>query len=426
MEEVTKNIANLSEDVKSFAKENNAKMENLEKEITELKKENLDNARKISEISVKNVNPTDGSASIQSKYFSDMDEVLRGYAQGRTEIKGEFLENARNLARIYARKSNLGSEQREEKFVSDCFLDVKGSAFPVLEVKAQNTYSNVDGGVLIAPAKRDKVYVPEGNDISLLNLVRRIPTTANMLEVPEETANSEGFFEGENGSTETGYNNYGLISIGTGIAKGVRELTRTMVEDYNGNIYSYLYPRLVSSLNEAIERAIIVGDGNNGRPKGIATYGESADDKYEVGKIKTVSANDVEGLSDAIRRQVILCKAKRKSIVMNRTTFADLMDLKDNSKKPLLQPQIATEGPIYSLYGYNVYLSDYCPTFQASGSKAVFIGDFEKAYTVVERTGAVVEFAPSQNNNEKIRYILRQRIGGGMVGFDSVVAIKKA
>lgn len=445
MEEVTKNIEAVAKEVKEFTNGNNSKMEALEKknaeleqknadfskQIEELKKENVDIARKISEISIKSINPHDGSNEVEKKYFANLDQVLRNFAKGFPGIKSEYQENAKKYAIILAKKQNLGDEEREQKYVKDLMEDANDVAFPLLECKdsfnAQSTYVGTDGGVAIAPAKRLPLYKIESEKTGLYQLVNKVPTSSNMAERLVTRAVQEGFWDSEFGSDKTINFGFDKVSIGTSIVKGVVPLTRTFVEDYQGNLYSYLYPMLTESLNNAIEKALFIGDGVNGKPKGIAMYGELGDkEEYALNKFKTVSVNTESDLLDAIFEYSVLAKTTKKDLMMHSSTLAKLLSIKDSKGRPLVQPNVFMDGAKWKIAGMNVYTSDFCPDFSASGNKSVFLGDFSKAYDVVERTSKLVEFAPQANNNEIIKYMLRQRVGGGAKGFDSLVVFKKA
>lgn len=440
MEDLNKTINQVVEEVKNFKSGNDTKMEALEKknadleqknadfakEIEELKKENLENARKISEFSVKAESSNDNEEhAIEMKYLSDFDNILRNFARGNREIKSECLENAEKLAHILAKKQGFGNAELEQKFVKSSMPEDKNS-FPILEVKL-NTFTGSEGGFAISNPKRLPAYRPYGERTSLYSLVEKVSTSNNTAEVLAVREGEDGFWEGEMGSDKTNSINFGKISIGTSIVKGVVPLTRTFVEDFDGNLYSFLYPLMEEKLNNAIERVLFTGDGAFNKPKGLAQYGElGANEEYDLNKFRTVSVNSMADFVDGLVQYSIINKAAKKDIMVHPTTLAAMLLLKDKQDRPLVQPNLLMDGARYMIAGMNIYVSDFCPDFSISGNKFAFMGDFRRAYTVVERTGKTVEFTPYENNNETIKYMLRQRVGGGVKGFDSLVVFKKA
>lgn len=442
-EKIIENLGAVAKEVKDFTINSNSKIEKLEKksdelenntnnfakQIEQLKRENLEISNRVEEISVKSTNPLDGSGEIEKKYLSNLDEVFRNFAYGNPEIKSEFLENAEKYATILAKRSNLANEAREQKFVKASMIDASHTAFPILEVKssAQNTYTGTDGGFAVAPAKRLPTYEIYGEKIGLYNLANKVPTTTNQVERLVTRAVEKGFWESEFGSDKKIGFGMDKITIGTSIVKGSVPMARTFVEDYQGNLYSYLYPSLTETLNNSIEEALFIGNGVNGMPRGIAMYSELGDDEtYAINKLKTVSVSDASDLLNNIIKYSVLGKTAKKDLLMNNATLAELLLLKDSEGRPLVQPNMLMDGAKWKIGGMNVYVSDFCPDFNTSGNKAVFLGDFNRAYDVVERTGKVVEYNPYFNNNEVIHYMLRQRVGGAVKGFDSLIVFKKA
>lgn len=441
MEQLNKTIDNINEEIKEFKIDNQVKVQALEqknadlekknedfaKEIAELKKENLENARQISEFSIRNENKKDGSTEVECKYMSDMDSLLRGFAQGVCEIKTASKENVEKLAMIQARDRHLSDENLEKKYVKSILADMAGTAFPALEVKTMNTSSGTDGGFLITPPTKLPNFQNRNEKLGLNQLVDIVSTSSNMAEVTILRESEDGFWEGEMGSDKSLNPGVDKVSIPTSIVKGVVPQTRTFMEDYDGNVYNFLFPYLNESLNKAIERALFTGDGVNSRPMGIANYEELPENvDYEAGKIKTVSVSTEAALIDEIIRQGILSKVDNPVVVMNPKTLASIALQKDSDGRPLIQPSIYVDGVKYTIGGMPIITSDKCPTFDAVGSKAVFIGDFRRAYVLLKRTGRVVDFEFRPNSNKEIiNYMLRERSGGRVRGFESFVIIKK-
>ncbi len=450
MEEINTNIKNIVDEVKSFKEDNVKKIEALEQknadmekkynealqEINDLKKENLENARQISDFYKVSIKNDQGNDEIQKKYLSNLDQVLRDFASGKAEIKSEYLENAEKCAKMLAKSMNLANEDMEKKYVKSAMQDVTSTQFPVLDLnikaQAQSTYVGSDGGFGITPAKKLPDYTANKTKKCLYDLVEKVSTSTNQAEVLASDASNEGFWEDEFGSDKTSNVSQGKIIIPTSIVKGSVPLTRTLVEDYNGNIYTYLYPLLDESLTNAVERALFTGNATQGKPKGISQYDELSEAElkkespYVVGKFKTMVANDAEELISAIVKANITMSTNNNVVVMNPMTLAEILDVKDSQGRPLVQPNMLLEGAVYMINGMNVYTSIYCPKFTDTGSKAVYVGNFSKAYTFVQRTGRTIEFNPYANNNEIIHYMLRQRCGGAAKGFDSLTIIKKA
>jgi len=102
--------------------------------------------------------------------------------------------------------------------------------------------------------------------------------------------------------------------------------------------------------------------------------------------------------------------------VMNRTTFAKLLQLEDGEGQKIFHVGLnLVNGAPSTIVGYPYVLATDMPAIGGS-AKPIAFGDFSRAYTIVDRVNLSVMRDPySQATSGNIRYVARRRVGGTVV-----------
>ena len=109
------------------------------------------------------------------------------------------------------------------------------------------------------------------------------------------------------------------------------------------------------------------------------------------------------------------------SFVMNASTLAEVRKFKDADGNFIWRPGLV-EGQADTLLGYPVVESEDMPDI-AADSLSVAFGNFERGYTIVERTGTRVLRDP-YSNKPYVNFYATRRVGGAVVNSDAIKLLK--
>lgn len=109
----------------------------------------------------------------------------------------------------------------------------------------------------------------------------------------------------------------------------------------------------------------------------------------------------------------------------NRTTWGDVLKLKDSQDRPLFQFQnLLRDGatPIGILLGQPVtFLSGMPQTSSGVDSPVAFYGDMQSAYTIVDRLGIqIIRDIYTQAQIRAVRWIAYKRMGAGLTNYQAL------
>ena len=205
------------------------------------------------------------------------------------------------------------------------------------------------------------------------------------------------------------------------------EVTLSMLEDSSFNVEQWLQSKLASRFNRQEEAAFLLGDGA-GQPRGLLTYPSVANDdftwgadpdQYEIGAIYSGANGDITD-PDVLIDMVDSLKSaylNGASWLMTRAMKSKIRKLKDSQDRYLFEPAI-TAGAPDRLLGYPVFIAEDMPGLAADEVGAVF-GNFNEAYTVVDRLGVTIQ-RDSFTKPGWVKYYARKRLGGAVTNPEAV------
>jgi len=176
--------------------------------------------------------------------------------------------------------------------------------------------------------------------------------------------------------------------------------------------------------------AFVAGDGVN-KPKGFLSYSTVPNSTWSWGNIGYVatgvagafpSTNPADKLIDLIYAVKAPYRANAR-FVANRLTQSAIRKIKDGQGNYLWQPS-AVAGAPSTLMGYPITEAEEMPDITASSLPIAF-GDFQRGYTVVDRTGIRVLRDP-YSTKPYILFYTTKRVGGGVQDFDAIKVLKFA
>ncbi|MCJ9428683.1 phage major capsid protein [Kordiimonas marina] len=197
--------------------------------------------------------------------------------------------------------------------------------------------------------------------------------------------------------------------------------TQRALDDMQFDAEAWLNEEVAEEFAVQEGSAIVNGDGVN-KPTGFLTHTPSAlaDGARTFGDIQYVPTG-TDGAFDATSPADVLVDLvhtlnpryrQGATFVMNSKTLALVRKFKDTNGNFIWMPGLAAGQPDM-LLGYPVAEVEDMPDV-ASGSLSVAFGNFERAYTLVERTGTRVLRDP-YTDKPNVHFYATRRVGGELV-----------
>ena len=204
------------------------------------------------------------------------------------------------------------------------------------------------------------------------------------------------------------------------------------LDDVSFDVAKWLVDSAVSAFGKMEEAAFISGDGSN-KPKGILanTITNEDDDNRDFGKLQYIATGDADslpssGVHDLFFDLIAALKIDNlpnASFLMNRAIKNKLLKVKDQEGRYVWLPSTIAGQPDTFL-GYPVVLSDYMPSEGANAFITMF-GDFQKAYTIVDRLGINILRDP-YTNPPFTKFYTTKRVGSMLKDSEAVKVLKCA
>ena len=135
------------------------------------------------------------------------------------------------------------------------------------------------------------------------------------------------------------------------------------------------------------------------------------------------SSNPADRLIDLIF-EVKAGYRQNAGFLMSRRTVGATRKLKDGQGNYLVDLRLRDGALVESIFGFPVTDGEDMPAL-AAGSLSVAFGDFNEAYTIVDRLGVSV-VRDNITQPGFVKYHMRKRVGGGAVNFEAVKFLKFA
>ncbi|MBL0317735.1 MAG: phage major capsid protein [Alphaproteobacteria bacterium] len=290
-----------------------------------------------------------------------------------------------------------------------------------MERKALSTQVDADGGYLVTPSmSRDVVrHLVELSPLRSICAVETISTDS--LEVMEDTGEAGVGWTTETtlvtDDTPTPHWGKKIIPVHEMFAQP--KATQKLLDDAAFDIESWLNDKLTQAFASSENYAFVKGDGN-GKPRGFCSYPEG----HNWGQIEQVSSGQSGAISgDALLAMYYSLKqdyAANAKFVMHRFTVQALRQIKVDSagsKQYLWQPGLSAGTPD-TLLGIPVIQIPDMETMGA-GKLVIALGDFKRAYRIVDRMGIRV-FRDPYTNKPFVKFYSTKRVGGDVTNYEAL------
>ncbi len=290
-----------------------------------------------------------------------------------------------------------------------------------LEAKGLSTTTGGDGGFAV-PTVIDSEIEKQLIDLSPMRSICKVKTieTSNYKRLVNTGGTASGWVGEEDARGETATPSLAEVAITPGEIYANAAATQRALDDMQFDAEAWLTEEVAEEFAVQEGAAIIGGDGVN-KPKGFLT--ETA-----VGKVKTGvdGAFPVSDPSDILVDLVHALGSRYRQgakFVMNSATLAEIRKMKDADGNFIWRPGLI-EGQPDMLLGYPVVEAEDMPDM-AAASLSVAFGNFERGYTIVERTGTRVLRDP-YTNKPNVLFYATKRVGGAVVNAEAIKLLEFA
>jgi len=204
-------------------------------------------------------------------------------------------------------------------------------------------------------------------------------------------------------------------------------LTQKLIDDAQFDLESWYRQKVAAKFAKMENAAFVTGNGEK-KPRGFLTYTMStdADDSRDWGTLQYV-ATGASGAFQSPDNLVDLVYSlatpywRNARFVMNRSTAGACRKLKDADNNYIWQRALVAGQP-ETLLGFPVTIADDMPAI-AANSYSVAFGDFSRGYLVVDRPGIRLLRDPLTNKPYVYLYVYR-RAGGMVADFNAIKILK--
>lgn len=215
-----------------------------------------------------------------------------------------------------------------------------------------------------------------------------------------------------------------------GTVYALAEVTEELVQDFADNIESFLSDDVAEHLAEKESDAFINGDGAD-KPKGflagtIVASGDATRTFGDLQFIATGSANTLgSDLPGKLLAMIFATKAGYRqsgaAFMANTAVIEALGLLKDQENRPLFYPSLR-EGTPGTLLGFPLVEAEHMPAV-ATGTYPVAFGNWQRGYTIVDRSGLEILRDPYTKKGA-VQYYIRKRVGGTVRNSEAIKVLK--
>lgn len=303
-----------------------------------------------------------------------------------------------------------------------------------LEVKAKlTTQSDPDGGYLVPEETEAGIDRVLGTVSTIRSLSRVINISTDTYKKLVNMGGATSGWVGEEqvrGETATPFMRE--IAINTGEIYAMPGTTQRTLDDARIDVASWLADEVSIEFAEQEGAAFASGNGIN-KPRGILAYDTVANASYAWGKIGFVASGKADGFlaptasvspADALIDLYYALKSGYRNgaaWLMSDATMNSVRKFKDAEGAYVWAPPSGPAG-VATILGKPVHTDDNMDVV-GSGKFPIALGDFGRAYLIVDRVGIRVLRDPYTSKGNVLFYTTK-RVGGGMVNFESMKLLK--
>lgn len=301
-----------------------------------------------------------------------------------------------------------------------------------LEMKSMATDNDPNGGFLV-PRQVDDLVSKALRELSPMRQVARVVKVESGDFSMLHSVGGTGYsWVGERSSRpETNSPSFREIKPEMGEIYSMPGVTQRLLDDSGFDLESWLIDELSEAFGEGEGNAFVLGDGIN-KPRGFLTHtvattadGVRAEDSIQY--VPSGAAGDfvASNPTDKLVKLIYSLKPRyRKNAVwiMNGTSLERVRTFKNDFGDYVWRSGIEAGQPS-TLLGFPVLEDENMPDI-ATNSLSIAFGNFERAYTIVDRNSTMLRDPFTAKPN--VLFYSTRRVGGGMRDYRALKLMKFA
>lgn len=293
------------------------------------------------------------------------------------------------------------------------------------EVKELSVGTDPAGGYLASSSIYNTVLARLREISPVRQIARSVGVGKGELQVPRRERGITAQWVGEREERPTTDMSFGQVNILPQELAAVVEVTTKLLEDMDYDVEQMIGEEFADQFAESEGAAFVKGNGVK-KPSGFLTYPEGSG-MSQVAQLP--SGNATQLTPDSMITALYSLKAGYRANavwVMNGTTLAAVRSMKDAAGRYLWD---ASNGGLVSgqpetILGKRVYELPDMPNV-AAGAMPIAVGDFRRAYMVVDRRGVAILRDPfTKGHQGLVRMIGSLRVGGELVLGEAMKIVK--
>ncbi|WP_136440312.1 phage major capsid protein [Pacificoceanicola onchidii] len=385
--------------------------------------------------------------SVDKESFAKLEALVTDLDEKRQKLETEYLaelKEAKELAEeasLKAGRRGAGTDDgpNEDQIAhKTAFIDyMRGRGVPALEAdvkeaekKALGSATGSGSGVGVPTMIAEEIQTKTNDDSVMAGLVKVVQVgTSDYKELVDKGGMGFGWVGAGDARAATGKPDVYEAEPAMGTVYAYPEAQEEQLDDVFFNIENWLADSARVAFANARDVAIIDGDGTK-KPLGMLGTAPVADpDGSRTDMVYQFLASGVAddiGTADKLIELVYLLKAQYRmnaNWLLNSFSTRKVRTMKDGNDRFLWTDSLVVGQPA-SLLGYPVATAEAMPDIAANSTPIAF-GDFEKAYTLVERHD--LRITPDEITKPGYKkWHIRQRLGGTPTNDDAAKFLKCA
>lgn len=289
-----------------------------------------------------------------------------------------------------------------------------------LQRKAMASNSDPEGGYLVPDQMDTELTKYLRFRSPLRQIAHVVPVSTYEFLQPHSTLGTGYNWVGETGARPaTTAPAFKMISIPTFEVYAMPAITQGLLDDNAFNLESWLVEELGEAFGDAESDAFINGDGV-AKPRGLFTYGTvstadatRAHDKFQYVPTGGAGAFAASNPSDALIALVYALKPQYRqnaSWLVSPEVLEAVRKFKASSTNEYLWQPSNQAGQPATLMGYPIYEDVNLPAIGSNSLSCAF-GDFSRAYTITDRSTALLR--DPYTSKPYVNFYCTKRLGGG-------------
>ncbi len=354
---------------------------------------------------------------------NQVDSLVRD-VQDINEMKNrlETLETRLSRPALEMNRNNGEAGNMERKQAMRQYLRFGERALDADEIKLLSVDSDPQGGYWVSPEMSHQIVEQVFETSPMRNVASVETISTDALEIPEDIGEAGVGWTAETGvRAETTTPTIGVRRIPVHEMYAMPKATQQLLDDSRVNVEDWLARKIALKMGNTENAAFINGDGTD-KPRGILTYPAGTTNPGEVEQINSGHASQLT--ADGLRTLFYALKTpyvRNASWLMARATIETIAKLKDGGGDYLWEPGLKVGEP-QSLLGHPIERMEDLPAVSAN-SLSIAFGDWNQAYSIVDRAGVRVLRDPFSAKPFVLFYTTK-RTGGDVTNFEALVLQK--